>query len=147
MNIRPYHPDDEAAVIALWQECGLTRPWNDPREDIQRKLRVQPELFLVGEVAGRVIATVMAGYDGHRGWINYLAVATEHRQKGFGRALMAEAESLLHLAGCPKINLMVRTSNSKVIAFYERLGYRLDDVVCLGKRLADDGPPLPSARA
>jgi ribosomal protein S18 acetylase RimI-like enzyme len=135
MNIRPYNPSDEAAVIALWHECGLTRPWNDPREDIQRKLRVQAELFLVGEVAGLVVATVMAGYEGHRGWINYLAVAPGHRQKGLGRAIMAQAERLLRSAGCPKINLQVRTSNSGVIAFYDRLGYRLDDVICLGKRL------------
>jgi ribosomal protein S18 acetylase RimI-like enzyme len=140
MQIRPFAPADEDAVIALWERCGLTRPWNDPRKDIRRKLAVRPDLFLVGALDGNVVATAMAGYDGHRGWIYYLAVAPEHQRQGLGRAIMAEAERLLRGAGCPKINLQVRTMNQGVIAFYRRLGYALDEVVSLGRRLEHDGP-------
>ena len=139
MKIRPYQAADEEAVVALWRACDLVRPWNDPRKDIRRKLRVNPEWFLVGELGGRLVGTVMAGYEGHRGWINYLAVAPGRRRAGLGRALMAEAERLLRAAGCAKINLQVRTANTAVIAFYERIGYRRDDCVSLGKRLEADG--------
>ena len=138
MTIRPYHPNDKAALLALWQSCGLIRPQNDPRKDIARKLRVNPEWLLVGENAGRIVAAVMAGYEGHRGWINYLAVDPAHRRAGLGRAMMAAAERLLRAAGCPKINLQVRTSNRDVIAFYQRIGFAVDDVVSLGKRLEAD---------
>jgi ribosomal protein S18 acetylase RimI-like enzyme len=140
MDIRPFQIADEAAVIALWQRCGLTRPWNDPAKDIRRKLCVRPDLFLVGVLDGKVVATVMVGYDGHRGWINYLGVAPEQRRQGLGRAIMAEAERLLREAGCPKINLQVRTTNQGVLEFYKSIGYALDDVVSLGKRLEHDGP-------
>jgi ribosomal protein S18 acetylase RimI-like enzyme len=140
MEIRPFKPEDEGAVISLWERCSLTRPWNDPRKDIRRKLQVRPDLFLVGILEGRVVATVMAGYDGHRGWINYLGVDPEHRREGLGRLLMAEAERRLRDAGCPKINLQVRCGNQEVIAFYRSLGFALDDVVSLGKRLEHDGP-------
>ena len=140
MHIRPFEPTDEAAVVALWRECGLTRPWNDPQRDIARKLTEQPELFLVGSVGARVIATAMAGFDGHRGWVYYLAVAASHRKQSVGRALMHEAERLLIERGCPKLNLMVRSGNAEVIAFYRALGYAQDDVVILGRRLiSDDG--------
>jgi ribosomal protein S18 acetylase RimI-like enzyme len=135
MNIRPFAIPDEAAIVALWEECGLTRPWNDPHEDIRRKVRVQPDLFLVGTEGGQVLATVMAGYDGHRGWINYLAVAARHRRRGLGRRMMEEAQRRLIALGCPKINLQVRTSNAGVIEFYRRIGFTVDDVVSLGKRL------------
>src|SRR5262249_59335693 len=91
MEIRPFEPGEEAQVIALWERCGLTRPWNDPHKDIRRKLRVRPDLFLVGLLEGKVVATVMAGYDGHRGWISYLGVDPDHRRRGLGRAIMAEA--------------------------------------------------------
>ena len=140
MQIRPYDPTDEAAVVALWERCGLTRPWNDPHKDIRRKLAVRPDLFLVGELDGAVVGTVMAGYDGHRGWVNYLGVDPACRRRGVGRALMAEAERLLRLDGCPKINLQVRTSNTEAIEFYRRIGFAVDDVVSLGKRLEHDGP-------
>jgi ribosomal protein S18 acetylase RimI-like enzyme len=140
MEIRPFDLADEPAVIALWEQCGLTRPWNDPHKDIRRKLQVRPDLFLVGVLDGVVVATVMAGYDGHRGWISYLGVHPDHQRKGLGRALMVEVERLLALAGCPKINLQVRSSNQAVIAFYRRIGYALDDVVGMGKRLEHDGP-------
>jgi ribosomal protein S18 acetylase RimI-like enzyme len=138
MEIRPFQPADEAAVTALWDRCDLLRPWNDPHKDIQRKLQVRPDLFLVGVVDGQIVATVMAGHDGHRGGINYLAVAPDHQRRGLGRRLMAEAERLLREAGCPKINLLVRTTNRAVIEFYQRIGYALDDVVQLGKRLEHD---------
>ncbi|MFW5839718.1 MAG: GNAT family acetyltransferase [Planctomycetota bacterium] len=138
MEIQPYRPEDREALIALWRECKLTRPWNDPQLDIQRKLAEQPDLLLVGRQDGRVVASVMVGYDGHRGWINYLAVAGDCRRKGLGRAMMAEAERLLAQRGCPKVNLQVRASNHDVIDFYRRIGYSPDEVVSMGKRLVDD---------
>lgn len=140
MQIRPFQDSDEPAVIDLWERCGLLRPQNDPHRDIRRKREVQRELFLVGLVDGQIVASVMAGYEGHRGWINYLAVAPEHQRRGFGRAMMAETERLLRKLGCPKINLQVRSTNAAVIAFYRRLGYGVDDVVSLGKRLEEDRP-------
>ena len=138
MNIRPFQPADQESVVDLWSRCGLLRPWNDPRKDIARKLRVQPELFLVLEVDGAVAGTVMAGYEGHRGWLNYLAVDPAARGRGLGRALMAEAERLLRERGCPKINLQVRRENREAIAFYERIGFAEDASVSLGKRLERD---------
>ncbi|HVM51529.1 MAG TPA: GNAT family acetyltransferase [Candidatus Acidoferrum sp.] len=138
MRIRPYQAADEAAVIALWHECKLTRPWNDPHADIARKLTEQPELFLVGTVGEELVATAMVGYDGHRGWVYYLGVSPRHRRKSYGRALMREAERLLTERGCPKINLMVRSSNAEVLEFYRRLGYTQDAVVNLGRRLITD---------
>ncbi len=141
MKIRAFQPSDEGAVVALWQECDLTRPWNDPRADIARKLTEQPELFLVGTVGGALMASVMAGYDGHRGWAYYLAVSPGHRRQSYGRALMQEAERLLMERGCPKLNLLVRSSNAGVIEFYRKLGYAQDEVVGLGKRLIHDQAP------
>ncbi len=136
--IRAYRPEDEAAVVALWQACGLVRPWNDPHKDIARKLTGQPELFLIGEDGGAVVATAMVGYDGHRGWVYYLAVAPGRQRMAGGRAMMARAEQLLLERGCPKVNLMVRSSNAGVIAFYRKLGYTPDDAVPLSKRLIPD---------
>ena len=141
MQIRPFQPEDEEAVISLWRRCDLLRPWNDPRKDIQRKMSVRPDLFLVGLLDGQVVACVMAGYEGHRGWLNYLAVAPEHQRHGLARAIVAEAERLLREAGCPKINLQIRTSNHGVLQFYQRLGYSIDEVVSLGKRLESDEKP------
>jgi len=138
VRIRGFQPADEAAVVALWNECGLTRPWNDPHKDIARKLTEQPELFLVGAIGSEVVASVMAGFDGHRGWVYYLAVAERHRKRSYGRALMHEAERLLIERGCPKINLQVRSSNPGVIEFYRKLGYSQDQTVSLGKRLIPD---------
>jgi ribosomal protein S18 acetylase RimI-like enzyme len=138
MEIRPFDPSDESAVVQLWTDCGLVVPWNNPHRDILRKLKVQPEMFLVACSDGQVIATVMAGYDGHRGWINYLAVHPDHQRSGIGRRMMEEAENRLRAAGCPKINLQVRSSNGAVIEFYERIGFKRDDVVSLGKGLEPD---------
>jgi len=139
MKIRAYQPQDEQAVIALWQACGLTRPWNDPGRDIARKLTEQPELFLVGTLEAAVVATAMVGFDGHRGWMNYLAVAPQLQGKSFGRTLVREAERLLTERGCPKLNLQVRSSNAQAIEFYRRLGYTQDEVVSFGRRLIPDG--------
>ncbi len=138
MQIRPFRDADEAAVIALWEAAGLTRSWNDPRKDVERKRSVQRDWFLVGIEDDAVVASVMVGYDGHRGWINYLAVDPAHRRRGHARTLMREAERLLAGAGCPKVNLQIRTSNASVIAFYQALGYAQDDVVSFGRRLIAD---------
>lgn len=141
--IRAFQPEDESAVVDLWKQCDLVRPWNDPHKDIQRKLAVRPDLFLVGVWQKELVATLMAGYEGHRGWLNYLAVAPALRRRGFGRAIVAHAERLLQEIGCPKINLQVRTANQAVLEFYRRIGYSLDDVVSLGRRLVDDERPAP----
>ncbi len=138
MEIRPYRTEDEAAVVQLWNHSELTRSWNDPKKDIARKLQVQSDWFLVGIVENRIVATVMAGYDGHRGWINYLCVDSAFRYLGYGRAMMAEAERLLYEFGCPKINLQIRRENLDAIAFYESIGFTEDAVVSLGKRLIPD---------
>jgi len=141
MRIRPFQPSDEAAVIALWKACDLVVPQNNPVRDIARKLRVNPEWFLVGEQDGTIVSTCMAGFEGHRGWINYLAVHPDHQRHGLARELMQHAETLLRAAGCPKINLQVRSTNTAVIAFYESIGFAVDNVVSLGKRLEHDTPP------
>ena len=138
MEIRPFRAADEAALIELWVACELTRPWNDPGKDVERKLADSPELLLVGEEDGRVIGSVMAGYDGHRGWINYLAVHPSRRGQGLGRALMAVAEARLQALGCAKINVQVRTGNQAACAFYEAIGYERQELVDLGKRLVSD---------
>lgn len=138
MNIRPFEESDRLAVIQLWQEAGLVAPQNDPGKDIDRKMEVNPELFLVGELDGELIGTVMGGYEGHRGWINYLAVKSGSQRNGYGRQLVEAVESLLAARGCPKINLQVRTTNTGVIEFYSALGYGNDHVIGLGKRLVDD---------
>lgn len=124
-------------MIEIWRVC-LMLAWTDPKKDIARKLAVDPERFLVGEVEGTVVATCVVGYEGRRGWINSLAVLPEYQKHGYGRALVEEAERLLRAAGCPKVNLQVRTSNRKVIAFYEKLGFRREKLVNMGKRLAED---------
>ena len=141
LEIRGYRADDENAVVALWQACDLTRPWNDPHRDIARKCAAQPELFRIGTVAGVVVASAMVGYEGHRGWLNYLAVAPAERGRGHGRAMMADAERLLTALGCPKLNLQMRRSNETAIGFYRAIGYADDDVISFGKRLIVDEPP------
>ena len=138
MHLRSYLEADEQAVVNLWQACDLTRPWNNTQKDIARKLEVQRELFLVGEVKARIVSTVMAGYDGHRGWINYLAVHPDFCRQGIGSKLMDAAQTLLLELGCPKINLQVRSINESAIAFYNSLGYVQDDVVSYGKRIIVD---------
>ena len=138
MLIRPYQTDDEDAVVALWQECELTRSWNNPRLDISRKLSVQSQWFFVGVLQQEIIASAMFGYDGHRGWVNYLAVSPLHQNKGYARKLMECGENALIEAGCPKLNLQIRNSNTQVQAFYRAIGYVQDEVVSYGKRLIKD---------
>lgn len=138
MLIRSFAVADTDAVIALWQRCGLTRPWNDPARDIARKQAVQAELFLVGVLDGVLVASAMAGYEGHRAWVNYLAVDPALQRRGHGRALMNEVEHRLRALGAPKINLQIRRGNAAALAFYARLGFSEDDAVSLGKRLEKD---------
>ena len=135
MEIRSFRPEDEQAVVSLLERSGLLRPWNDPHRDISRKLQVRGDLLLVGVADGKIVATVMAGYEGHRGWINYLAVAPESQRAGLGRKIMDEAERRLRASGCPKINLQVRNGNTNAIEFYRAIGYTQDDVISMGKRL------------
>lgn len=138
LNIRPATLADSDTIVPIWQACRLTVPWNDPYKDIARKMKVSPELFLVAEQNGRVVGTIMGGYEGHRGWINYLAVTPDHQGEGIGRALMETLEAKLLALGCPKINLQIRSTNTAVIQFYGHLGYYIDDVISLGKRLIED---------
>ena len=138
VDIRRFEPGDRAAVVELWHRAELTRPWNDPELDIDRKLAVDPEGFLVAEFAGRVVGTIMAGYDGHRGWLNYLAVDPGTQGRGLGGRLVREAEHVLGRRGCSKINLQIRTANESAVEFYRSIGYELDDVVSMGRRLVDD---------
>ena len=130
--VRVFKETDEARVIELWTFGGLVKAWNDPKKDIARKLKVQRELFLVAELEGVVVGVVMAGYEGHRGWVNYLAVDIGQRRRGIGTALMRDAERRLRLVGCPKINLQVRRENTDVQAFYAALGFTEDAAVSLG---------------
>lgn len=136
LAIRPYTSEDQDAVIALWEACGLVVPQNDPRRDIQTKILFQPDLFLVAMAEDRLVGTVMAGYEGHRGWINYLAVAPAQRRRGIAKKMMASAEKKLHALGCPKINLQVRRTNTIVINFYRAIGFMEDEVISFGKRLS-----------
>jgi ribosomal protein S18 acetylase RimI-like enzyme len=138
MIIHPYEKADETAVIELWRKCDLTRPQNDPKKDIERILKVNPELFLVGVEGNKVVATAMGGYDGHRGWVNYIGVDPAYRKKGLGRKMMEAIEKMLLERGCPKLNLQVLVDNTKAMKFYERIGYKKDEVVSLGKRLIPD---------
>ncbi|HEX6888285.1 MAG TPA: GNAT family N-acetyltransferase [Candidatus Nanopelagicales bacterium] len=171
MRIRPFAPTDRGPVIDLWHRCGLVRPWNDPDRDLDRKLADSPWGMLVGvadpgrrpetrgpssgpdsgdAAHGSVIASMMVGYDGHRGSVFYLAVDPVHQGRGHGTALMAHAEQLLLARGCPKLHISVRADNAAVIAFYERRGYQLegaDHAVTLGRRLIVDGPGPGQAAA
>jgi ribosomal protein S18 acetylase RimI-like enzyme len=138
MEIRPFVRSDSGAVIEVWRLCGLVRPSNDPKKDIARKLRVRPDLFLIGVVDGTIVATAMAGYDGHRGWVNYFGVLPHYQRRGYAAQMMAEVERRLRLEGCPKINLLVRAGNAQAIAFYEKAGFQQDPVVSFGRRLEHD---------
>ena len=137
--IRQYNERDREQVIELWKTCNLTRPWNDPNKDLDRKTRTGEELFIVLEYEDKIIGTVMGGYDGHRGVMNYLAVSPKFRGNGFGKMLVVEAENKLRQLGCPKVNLLVRSDNVEVSHFYEGMDYKKqDDVSVFGKRLIPD---------
>ena len=138
MEIRVFRHDDFEEVITLWERCDLLRPWNDPEMDIERKLNHDPDLFLVAEVAGEVVGSIMGGYDGHRGAAYYLGVHPDYRGRGIANALISRLEKKLIARGCPKINLMVRGDNDAVISMYEKLSYEMQDSVLLGKRLIED---------
>jgi len=137
--IRPFKLEDKNSVVELWKICRLTRPWNNPEKDIERKLNVQSEMFLVLEIEGSILGTVMAAYDGHRGVINYLAIHPGYQKKGYGKILMTYVEQELLNRGCPKINLLVRSDNLNVKRFYKGLHYdEQDDIKVFGKRLIPD---------
>jgi ribosomal protein S18 acetylase RimI-like enzyme len=136
--IEPATTADASAVIALWHACGLTRPWNDPQADFTIALATSTSAILLAREEGVIVASIMTGFDGHRGWVYYLGVDPAQRRHGLGRQMMAAAESWLRDAGVPKIQLMVRGDNQAATGFYRALGYQLQDVLTLGRRL-DDG--------
>ncbi len=136
--IRAYKPSDEADVITLWKTCSLLSPANNPKQDIKRKRIDNPEQFIVMVEKEKIIGTCMFGYDGHRGWIYYLAISPLHRKKGLAELLTNHAEEALKQIGCPKIDLMVRETNKGVIDFYHKIGYTNDPVAVLSKRLSND---------
>jgi ribosomal protein S18 acetylase RimI-like enzyme len=137
MDVRPFRQADHDAVVALWRESFPDAPpRNDPVRDIARKLGVQPELFLVAVVDGRIAGTVMAGYDGHRGWVHLVAVDPRYRRRGVGSALMRRAEALLDAMGCPKLNLQVRPTTPEIVGFYESLGFEVEERISMGKVLS-----------
>jgi ribosomal protein S18 acetylase RimI-like enzyme len=135
MDIRPAEPTHREAVIATWEAAGLTRSWNDPIADFDRACAGETSVVLVGIEDGTVIATAMAGDDGHRGWVYYVAVREDARGRGLGTEMMAAAEGWLRARGVPKVQLMVRESNESVVAFYEALGYEVTPVRVLGRWL------------
>jgi ribosomal protein S18 acetylase RimI-like enzyme len=136
MQIRPYEETDEPAVVALWNEVlPDAAPHNDPATTIRKKLAVQRELFFVGLIDAAVAGTVMGGYDGHRGWVYAVAVRPSCRRRGVGTALLRRLEAALAERGCLKVNLQVRAGNADAVAFYERLGYSVEERVSMGKRL------------
>jgi ribosomal protein S18 acetylase RimI-like enzyme len=135
---RKFKKTDTEAVINLWETCKLVVDWNDPLKDIKRKLSIKDNLFIIGEINKKIIATAMAGYDGHRGYIYYLAVDPELQKKGIGSSILSIVEKKLYKLGCPKINLFVRNTNIKVKAFYKTNNYKIQDSQVYGKRLIDD---------
>jgi ribosomal protein S18 acetylase RimI-like enzyme len=140
LAIEPMADDDNAAVAALWQRCGLTRPWNDPSADIAFARRGPNSAILVGRRDGGVVATIMVGHDGHRGWFYYLGVEPDLQGHGYGRAMTNAAEAWLTERGIAKAQLMVRADNDRVRAFYEALGYGEQKRTIFAKWL--DGRPL-----
>ena len=137
IDIRSYHPDDEPSVIQLWKTVFPDAPpRNDPRKDINTKSKLQPDLFLVALTGNLLVGTAMAGFDGHRGWIYYLAVAPDYQRQGIGTAIMQKVEESLTQLGCPKLNLQIRADNVEVQAFYERQGYETEQRISMGKELS-----------
>lgn len=145
LGIRTYKVSDEASVIDLWQQCNLTVPWNNPQSDIARKMADSPDLFFVGTLDMCIVSSCMAGYDGHRGWIYYLAVLPDLQNKGIAAQMLTHSERVLAERGCPKINLMVRNTNQDVIQFYQRAGFSDESVLVLSKRLSEDSPSKKTA--
>lgn len=136
ISIRPFEAQDESAVVELWVACFPDDPpWNEPRDVIRRKMTVQPELFLVAIVDDHVVGTVLAGFDGFRGWVNKVATHPSHQGIGVATRMMKAAEKALAGMGCPKLNLQVRGENASVVEFYRNAGYAIEDRVSMGKRL------------
>jgi ribosomal protein S18 acetylase RimI-like enzyme len=142
LAIAPIGDADVAGVAALWQACGLTRPWNDPAADIALARKEANATILVGREAGAIAATVMVGHDGHRGWVYYVAVDPDHRHKGFGAVVMDAAENWLRARGIEKLQLLVRPDNGQVKAFYQSLGYSEQERIVYAKWL-DGRAPTP----
>ncbi len=137
-SIVPYRPKYKYEVINLWKVCDLTKPWNNPEKDIERMMQVYPDLFLVGIIEGKVVAAVMGGYDGHRGWAYYLGVDPAYRRQGLGRRMMETLTGKLLAMGCPKVNIQIRGDNEEALGFYKKLGYAVEERVSLGRRLIED---------
>lgn len=145
MDRHDLHPEvteataaDRDAVVALWHDCGLTRPWNDPHADFDRAANAGDAAILLSRHADDIAGAVMVGWDGHRGWVYYLAVAPRKRRQGLGRLLMTAAEAWLAARDCPKIQLMIRESNVEALRFYEALGLARQPVVTMGRFLNGD---------
>ena len=136
MKIAPLTEPDFSAVITLWKDCGLTRPWNDPEKDMHFAMQGQGSTILVGKLAGEIVASVMVGHDGHRGVLYYLSAAPLHQGKGFGRAIHDAAIAWLQSKGVWKVNLLIRNDNERVRGFYERLGYIENNAISFGKVIA-----------
>jgi len=134
-EITSYNSEHQEDIVDLWEKCNLIVPQNDPIEDIEKKRDFQPDLFLVALLDGQIIGSVMVGYDGHRGWLNYLAVYPEYQNRGYGRKLVKRAIEELKKLGCLKVNVQVRKSNPSAVEFYKQLGFKDDKVVSLGMRL------------
>ena len=136
ISIRPYDPEDEKAVIQLWDKVfPNSPPHNNPVRDIKTKRSVQPDLFIVAIQQDQLVGTAMAGFDGHRGWVYYLGVDPDFRRQGIGTALMRRVENKLEALDCPKLNLQIRADNQEVQEFYEKLGYSSEDRVSMGRKL------------
>jgi ribosomal protein S18 acetylase RimI-like enzyme len=142
LTIAPIGDGDVADVIVLWQRCGLTRPWNDPASDIARARKGENAAMLVGRDDSGIVASVLVGHNGHRGWVYYVAVDPDCRHKGYGRVVMNAAEHWLRLRGIEKLQLMVRPDNSQVQAFYQSLGYLEQERIIYAKWL-DGREPTP----
>jgi ribosomal protein S18 acetylase RimI-like enzyme len=135
LAIAPLRDGDADAVAALWGRCGLTRPWNDPHRDIALAMRGPNSTILAGRQGEVIVATVMVGHDGHRGWVYYVGVDPAQQGSGVGRALMTAAEDWLRLRGLQKVELLIRTENDKVQRFYETLGYEVEPRIVMSKWL------------
>lgn len=139
LAIRDFAEADRAALISLWQRCGLTRPWNDPNTDIDLAVAASDASILVGTRDGVLVASLMLGFDGHRGWVYYFGVDPEHQKRGLGRRMMEAAEGWMRARGVPKIQLLVRDDNRAALGFYAALGYDVVQTTTLGKRLDGRG--------
>ena len=142
LTIKPIEDCEVAEVIALWHRCGSTRPWNDPAADIALARRGENSTVLIGKCEGTLVASVMVGHDGHRGWVYYVTVDPDRRHHGFGRSIMDAAEAWLRARGIAKLQLMVRKDNAKVHAFYQSIGYYNQETVTFAKWL-DGREPTP----